>query len=60
MRTGGDVIVAVNGRRLTRSSDLADEISAMSAGDTVELTLLRDGERRQIRVRLGQRPRGSD
>jgi S1-C subfamily serine protease len=60
VRTGGDVIVAVNGRRLTRSSDLADEISAMNAGDTVELTLLRDGERRQIRVRLGQRPRGSD
>ena len=60
VRTGGDVIVAVNGRRLTRSSDLADEISAMSAGDAVELTLLRDGERTRIRVRLGQRPRGSD
>jgi S1-C subfamily serine protease len=60
LRTGGDVIVAVNGRRLTRRDDLADEISAMSAGDTVELELVRDGEHRTIRVRLGQRPRGSD
>ena len=54
MRTGGDVIVAVNGRRLTRSDDLADEISAMSAGDEVELELLRDGEHRTVRVRAGR------
>ena len=60
LRTGGDVIVAVNGRPLTRRDDLADEISAMSAGDTVELELVRDGEHTTIRVRLGQRPRGSD
>jgi S1-C subfamily serine protease len=60
LRTGGDVIVAVNGRRLTRRDDLADEISAMGSGETVELELVRDGEHRTIRVRLGQRPRGSD
>ncbi|MEA2331048.1 MAG: hypothetical protein QOH58_1186 [Thermoleophilaceae bacterium] len=60
LRTGGDVVVAVNGRRLSRADDLADEISAMSAGDTVALELLRDGERRTIRLRLGRRPAGSD
>jgi S1-C subfamily serine protease len=60
LRTGGDVIVAVNGRPLTRRDDLADEISAMSAGDEVELELVRDGEHETIRVQLGQRPRGSD
>jgi S1-C subfamily serine protease len=32
----------------------------MSAGDEVELELVRDGERRTIRVELGRRPRGSD
>ena len=31
------MIVAVDGQPLTRSDDLADEISAMSAGDEVEL-----------------------
>ena len=54
--TGGDVIVAVNGRRLTRTQDLADVISAMSAGQRVRLDVLRDGERRTIEVELGQRP----
>jgi S1-C subfamily serine protease len=54
--TGGDVIVAVNGRRLTRTDDLADVISAMSVGDRVELELVRDGERRTIEVELGERP----
>ena len=59
IQTGGDVIVAVDGRRLSRSDDLADEISAMSAGDEVELELVRDGEHKTVRVRLGERPRGS-
>jgi 2-alkenal reductase len=59
LRTGGDVIVAVNGRRLTRSQDLADVISSMSAGHRVRLRVLRDGERRTIEVELGQRPADS-
>jgi S1-C subfamily serine protease len=59
LRTGGDVIVAVNGRRLTRREDLADVISTMSAGQRVRLQVLRDGERRTIEVELGQRPAGS-
>jgi S1-C subfamily serine protease len=57
--TGGDVILAVNGRRLTRRDDLADVISAMDAGERVELELVRDGDRRTIEVELGQRPAGS-
>jgi S1-C subfamily serine protease len=59
LRTGGDLIVAVNGRRLTRRDDLADVISAMSAGEEVELEVLRDGKRRTIEVELGQRPANS-
>jgi S1-C subfamily serine protease len=54
--TGGDVIVSVNERRLTRSEDLADVISEMSAGETVELELLRDGKRRTIEIELDERP----
>jgi S1-C subfamily serine protease len=56
---GGDVIVAVGGRRLTRREDLADVISSMSAGDEVSLDLLRDGRRRTVEVTLGRRPAGS-
>jgi S1-C subfamily serine protease len=57
--TGGDVIVAVDGHPLSRSDDLADEISAMSAGDEVQLELVRDGRHKTVRVRLGERPPGS-
>jgi S1-C subfamily serine protease len=51
--------VAVNGRPLSRREDLADEISAMSAGDEVALEVVRDGSHKTIRLRLGERPRGS-
>jgi S1-C subfamily serine protease len=54
--TGGDLIVGVNGKDLTREHDLADEISDHSAGDTVRLTLIRDGDRRTVAVELGRRP----
>jgi S1-C subfamily serine protease len=56
---GGDVIVAVDGKRLTLHQDLADVISSKSAGDRVRLQLLRDGERRAVVVTLGRRPAGS-
>jgi serine protease Do len=59
VKTGGDVIVAVDGHPLTRRDDLADEISAMHAGDEVELELVRDGKHKTVRIRLGERPRGS-
>ncbi len=54
--TGGDLIVGVNGKDLTREHDLADEISQHSAGDHVRLALIRDGERRTVEVELGRRP----
>ena len=57
--TGGDVIVGVNGRELTREHDLADEISDHSAGDHVRLSVIRDGHRRTIEVELGSRPAGA-
>jgi S1-C subfamily serine protease len=57
--TGGDVIVAVDGRALTRTNDLADVISSRSAGEPVTLRVLRDGRRLTVRVELGERPADS-
>jgi len=54
--TGGDLIVGVNGMKLTREHDLADEIAVHSTGEHVRLTLIRDGDRRTIEVELGKRP----
>jgi S1-C subfamily serine protease len=56
---GGDVIVAVDGKPLTRAEDLADRISSLSTGNEVELDVVRDGKHKTVQVELGQRPRGS-
>ena len=56
---GGDVIVAVDGERLTREDDLSDVISRRGAGDEVELTVVRDGEQRRVKIELEPRPAGS-
>jgi S1-C subfamily serine protease len=52
----GDVIVAVDGKRLTREDDLADVISAKAAGETVRLQVIRGDDRRTVEVELGRRP----
>ena len=55
---GGDLIVAVDGKKLTREHDLADVISQRGAGEKVELTVLRGGKRRTVSVALGRAARG--
>jgi S1-C subfamily serine protease len=57
--TGGDLIVAVDGNRLTRTHDLTDIVSTYGAGETVTLTVVRDGRQRDVKVKLGRRPGGS-
>jgi S1-C subfamily serine protease len=56
IRTGGDVIIAVNRQRLQAESDLAELISRQRPGQTVTLTVLRDGEEQEIDVELEPRP----
>nr|MCU0258756.1 PDZ domain-containing protein [Solirubrobacteraceae bacterium] len=54
--TGGDVVVAIDGRPVRRDSDLAALVSRRAPGTTVTLTIVRDRERRDVRARLGERP----
>ncbi|MGH2984121.1 MAG: S1C family serine protease [Solirubrobacterales bacterium] len=56
IRTGGDVIIAVNRQRLKAESDLAELISRQRPGETVTLLVLRDGEEQEIDVELEPRP----
>ena len=53
----GDVIVSVNGEKLTHTADLADLVSLLPPGEKVELGVLRDGDQRTVEVELGERPR---
>lgn len=54
---GGDIIVAINTHEVTGSSDLIAHLLYQNRpGDEVTLTVLRDGQREEIEVTLGQRP----
>jgi S1-C subfamily serine protease len=54
---GGDVILAIDGQTVRNGEDLASYlVTQTDPGDTVELTILRDGERRTVNVNVGERP----
>jgi S1-C subfamily serine protease len=54
--TGGDVILQVDGHDVIRPDDLARLIASRKPGEKVTLTVLHDGERKQVEVTLGKRP----
>jgi S1-C subfamily serine protease len=49
----GDVIIAADGKRIRWVRELLAILDSKKAGDTIELTILRDGERMTIDVPLG-------
>lgn len=53
----GDLIVALDGQPVKGMQDLAARIGAHQPGETVELTVVRDGQQVTVRVRLGSWPR---
>jgi serine protease Do len=53
----GDVVLAVDSRRVDTVSALQQAIAFHDPGDSVELTIWRDGDEREVDVRLGERPR---
>jgi S1-C subfamily serine protease len=54
--TGGDVILAVDGKEVVLPDDLARHVSGKKPGDEVELEILRDGKRQKVELTLGKRP----
>jgi S1-C subfamily serine protease len=58
-RTGGDVVVAVDGKPVHDPNDLSDAVAARSPGDTVDVVVYRGDAKKTVRVRLGRRPVGT-
>ena len=54
--TGGDVIVEIDGVEVATEAEVQSIIDAKKPGDTVELTVLRGGDRETVEVTLGTRP----
>ena len=55
-RTGGDVVLQLDGRDVSDPNALSQLVASKRPGDEVELTILRDGEKQQVEVTLGERP----
>lgn len=53
---GGDIVIEVNGKPVADFSDLLVDVAFESPGDTIELTIIRDGQRREVTVELAPRP----
>ncbi len=57
-RTGGDVILSIDGHPIVLPDDLARTISLHQPGETVALEIIHDGRRERVEVTLGKRPQG--
>jgi len=56
VKAGGDVITAVDDETIAGMEDLIAAVNAKEPGDSVTLTVLRDGSSRDVTVKLGDRP----
>jgi serine protease Do len=52
----GDVVLSINGERVETSRALVRNIAAMPPGQSVRLSILRDGRPTEIPVQVGRRP----
>ncbi len=55
---GGDVILEVDGEPIRGAGDLAAAIAEGEPGETLTLTVVQDGERREVEVELAPPPEG--
>jgi S1-C subfamily serine protease len=53
---GGDVITEINGKKVTGMDEIVNIVNEAKPGDTLELTILRDGSTKKATVTLGDRP----
>ncbi len=56
VKTGGDLVVAVDGKPVVQNNDLSELIATHKPGDKVTLEVIRDGDRAEVAVTLGSRP----
>ncbi|MGH7492792.1 MAG: DegQ family serine endoprotease [bacterium] len=52
----GDIIRQLNGKRVENHRQLRNDIAAIAPGTTVQLQILRDGNTKEIAVKLGELP----
>jgi S1-C subfamily serine protease len=53
---GGDIITKVDGKQITGMDDVISAVNEHKPGDDLTLTIWRDGQQRDVTVKLGDRP----
>jgi S1-C subfamily serine protease len=53
---GGDIITAVDGNAIDSTEALIEQIEDLHAGETAELTVIREGQTATVSVQLAERP----
>lgn len=57
LQVGGDIIVAIDGKKVRGITDILNYLATETdVGDTIELTVIRDGERVNVPLTLAARP----
>jgi S1-C subfamily serine protease len=54
LRVGGDVLIAVDGKAITNQMDLNLMLNRSQPGNSVTLTIVRDGKQMNVPVKLGE------
>ena len=54
----GDIIVGFGDQEIKNDQQLRQAILARKPGDQVAVTVVRNGQRQQLQLKLGERPRG--
>jgi putative serine protease PepD len=54
LRIGGDVLVGIDGTEINNQSDLIVLLNRHRPGDTIKVTVVREGKKLEIPVRLGE------
>jgi S1-C subfamily serine protease len=57
---GGDVLVAIDGRKVNSMDDVIRVVNSKQPGDEVTLELRRGDQKRTVKVKLGTRPASAD
>ena len=56
----GDIIIKVNGEKVDSENPLASRLGKYKVGDTVELTIVRDGQEQVLKATLEQSPEANN
>jgi len=54
LRIGGDIIIAIDGKEVASQQDLNLLLNRSRPGDTITLTIVRDGKKMNVQVTLGE------